>query len=269
MTGSAAHGRISLLLSGQRLERADGCPSGTASCARHRRTVVFTVLLGVTAWVHGAAQTATTRPIRAEFRSSPRSLVTQTIDRGRMVRTRGAVGRVVATAQDLGARDPAATMEHIQLVLQRPQERQAAFDAQVEALHQYGSPNYHQWLTPETVGVEFGPAASDLATLTGYLQAEGFTVNEVGKSGMFVDFTGTVEQVQQSFHTEIHNLRLPNGEEHYSAVVDAELPEALAQLVVGFVSAERYLAGASKLPLAGSACRAGSGCQGGGSFAAG
>ena len=127
-------------------------------------------------------------------------------------------------------------MEHIQLVLQRPPERQAAFDAEVEALHRRGDPSYHQWLTPEIVGTEFGPSASDLATLTSYLQSEGFTVNNVGKGGMYVDFTGTVAQVQQSFHTEIHNLRLATGEERYGAVSDAQLPEALAPLVRGFLS---------------------------------
>jgi len=175
-------------------------------------------------------------PIRAEFRTPPRALVTQAVDRSRLVRTDGAVNREAATAQDLGTRDPSATMEHIQLHLRRPQERQAAFDAQVEALHQRGSSSYHQWLTPEIAGAEFGPAASDIATLTGYLQAEGFTVNGVGKSGIFVDFTGTVAQVLQSFHTEIHNVRLPSGEERYSAVSDAQIPEALAPLVAGFVA---------------------------------
>ena len=127
-------------------------------------------------------------------------------------------------------------MEHIQLLLQRPEERQAAFDAAVLAMHQVGNPSYHQWLTPETIGAEFGPSAADIAALTNYLRAEGFTVNNVGKSGMFVDVTGTVLQVQQSFHTEIHNLRLATGEDRYSAVREAQLPEALAPLVTGFLS---------------------------------
>ena len=183
----------------------------------------------------GAAQN-TASPIRAEFRTAPRALITQAIDRGRLARTEGAVNPEAATAADLGARDPSAAMEHIQLLLVRPQERQAAFDAQVEALHQRGNPSYRHWLTPEIVGAEFGPAASDLAALTAYLQAEGFTVNLVGKSGMFVDFSGTVAQVQQSFHAEIHNVRLANGEEHYAALTDAQIPEALAPLVAGFVS---------------------------------
>ena len=115
--------------------------------------------------------------VRDEFRTSPRALVVGTIDRSRTVQTLGAVSRAVASAQDVGRRDPAAAMESMQLVLRRPQERQAAFDAEVEALHQRGSPSYHQWLTPTTVGTEFGPVAADIATLREYLEAEGFIVN--------------------------------------------------------------------------------------------
>jgi hypothetical protein len=163
-------------------------------------------------------------------------MITQGVDRSRLAATEGAVSGEVATAQDLGACDPSAAMEHMQLILRRPHERQAAFDAEVVALHQRGSPEYHRWLTPETIGAEFGPSAEDIATLTQYLQSEGFTVNSVGKSGMFVDFSGTVAQVETSFHTEIHNLRMATGEERYSAVREAQLPEALTSLVVGFVS---------------------------------
>jgi hypothetical protein len=178
----------------------------------------------------------TTAPqILAEFQTAPRSLITQAIDRSRMVTMEGAVRSEALTAEDLGARDPSALVEHMQLVLRRPQERQAAFDTEVIALHQFGGPSYHQWLTPEVIGAEFSPSASDLATLTNYLQSEGFTVDYVGKSGMFVDFSGTVGLVQQSFHAEIHNLRLATGEVRYGAVSEAQLPEALTPLVVGFI----------------------------------
>ena len=182
-----------------------------------------------------AAQTAVPG-LRAEFRTSARSLIMQNLDRSRLATLPGAVRREVSTAQDLGPRDPSALMEHMQLILQRPQERQAAFDAEVDALHRRGDPSYHQWLTPEIIGAEFGPSASDIATLTSYLRSEGFTVNNVGKSGVYVDFTGTVGQVQQSFHTEIHNLRLATGEQRYSAVRDAQLPQALAPLVGGMLA---------------------------------
>lgn len=182
-----------------------------------------------------AAQTPIAR-IRPEYRVPSRRLVSGPVDRTRTVAVPGAVSSRVSASVDLGPRDPSAAMEHMQLLLVRPAERQAAFDAEVEALHLHGSPSYHQWLTPETVGSEFGPDPADVAALTSYLQQEGFQVNTVGRSGLYVDFSGTVAQVQQSFHTEIHDLRLPTGEQRYGAVTEAQIPEALASLVAGFVS---------------------------------
>ncbi len=189
----------------------------------------------------GVAQTvanpAREAAVRTEFRTAARRLVTKTIDRGRMAVTEGAVSAVVARgeAEDLGRRDRSAAMQDMQLVLVRPAERQAAFDAQVEALHRRGDASFHHWLTPDAVGAEFGPAAEDLAALTSYLRGEGFTVNSVGRSGMYVDFSGTVAQVEQSFGTEIHDVRLPDGEQHFAAMKDAQIPEAFAGLVAGFV----------------------------------
>jgi trimeric autotransporter adhesin len=234
MIYSAAQERLPLSSSASSQARADPYVSGTLRVVT-RWIVVALVVIAGNSYLPVAAQTVVPG-IRAEFRTAPRPLITQSLDRDRLAMLPGPIRRGVATAQDLGPRDPSALMEHMQLMLQRPQERQAAFDAEVAALHRRGDPSYHQWLTPEIIGAEFGPSASDIATLTSFLQSEGFTVNNVGKSGMFVDFTGTVAQVQQSFHTEIHNVRLATGEERYSAVRDAQMPEALAPLVGGMLA---------------------------------
>lgn len=235
MIRSATRGRSPQLFSAGGNARVDLCRAITTRVGCRWTFAVLGVLFAATLSSAAAAQTPEPT-VRAEFRTVQRRLVTEVVDRGRMVRAEVAIPRELATAQDLGARDPSAAMEKIQLVLQRPQERQAAFDAEVEALHQRGNPSFHHWLTPEMVGAEFGPSPSDIAALTNYLQSEGFTVNSVGKSGMFVEFSGTVAQVQQSFHTEIHTVRLRTGEVHYAAVGEAELPEAIAPVVAGFLS---------------------------------
>jgi hypothetical protein len=230
----AAHRRIAfLLLSDDPVRRNASARAAAWTGVRFGTAASLLALLALCAPATGQVANGAAR---AEFLTSPRRLVVEPIDRSRTVETRGAVTRATAGAQDLGRRDPAAAMEGIQLVLKRPQERQAAFDAQVEALHQRGSASYHRWLTPATVGAEFGPAPEDLAALRSYLEAEGFTINLVGQSGMYVDFSGTVAQVEQSFHTEIHTMRTADGEEHYAAVKEAQIPQALAQLVGGFVS---------------------------------
>lgn len=174
--------------------------------------------------------------VRAQYRTAARSLITEKIDRSRLAAIPGAVHVEIARAQDLGAVEANEPMEHIQIAMQRPAERQAAFDALVEAQQRKGDPSYHQWLTPETIGAEFGPSSADLATVKGFLQAEGFTLNGVMKSGMIVDVSGTAAQVLHTFHTEVHHYKMPNGEVHYSASQAAQLPEALAPAVAGLVS---------------------------------
>jgi subtilase family serine protease len=191
---------------------------------------IFAALCGL-----GAAAQAQTL-VRPEFRTPSRALVVQRVDASRTLPTLGAVHPELTQFRDLGTVAASLPLEHIQLVLRRPAERQAAFDAAVDALHTPGNASYHQWLTPEAIGEAFGPAASDIAAVQAYLQGEGFTVNFTGKSGMMVDFTGTAAQVQKSFKTEIHTLEGGAGEKLYGAVREAQLPEALLPAVVGFVS---------------------------------
>jgi hypothetical protein len=174
--------------------------------------------------------------VRPEFRTPARSLITQAIDRTRMTPTQGAVRPEAAALPDLGDAEATLPLDHIQLVLRRPPERQAAFDAQLEALHTPGNPSFHQWLSPAEIGSEFGPSAADLAALTSYLQAEGFTVNFIGRSGMFLDFTGTAAQVQRTFSTSIHTVVDRDGSLRHAALQPASIPQALAPAVAGFVS---------------------------------
>ena len=138
--------------------------------------------------------------------------------------------------EDLGETDGALLLDHIQIMLKRPSERQAAFDAEVDALHTTGSSSFHHWLTPDLVGSEFGPSTSDIATIRGFLESEGFKVDHVGKSGMYIDFAGTVAQVQRTFHAAIHDFKLPNGTVGHSITQQAEIPEAISPAVLGFVS---------------------------------
>src|SRR6202044_1920184 len=91
--------------------------------------------------------------VNSQFRTASRSLITQNIDRTQTTAIPGALGGNSFT--DKGEADPTLPMEHVQLLLRRPAERQAAFDAAVEALHTPGSSSYHKWLTPSVIGAEF------------------------------------------------------------------------------------------------------------------
>ena len=105
----------------------------------------------------------------------------------------------------------------------------------IDRLHDPQSPNYHRWLSASEVGAQFAPAASDIQTIAGWLQQQGFTVNTTYPNGMVIDYSGTAGQVRAAFHTEIHNL-LVNGVTHIANMSDPEIPAALAPAVVGIVS---------------------------------
>lgn len=172
----------------------------------------------------------------SRFRTAPRSLIHQRIDRSQVTTIPGAPLARISALQDMGEAESTLPMEHIQLLLRRPPERQAALDAEVEALHTPGDPSYHHWLTPAIVGSEFGLSDADIATLTGYLQSEGFTVNFVSPSATLIDFTGTAAQVEHTFQTQIHQVQTPAGELRYAAVKAPSIPSALAPAIIGFVS---------------------------------
>ncbi len=200
-------------------------PARTAAVRRASRLLSAAALLSIAAHAQ----------VSPQFRTAPRSLITQKVDREQLSPILGAVRVEASSLPDLGEVNPSLLMEHIQLVLQRPAERQAAFDAQTEALHIRGSASFHHWLTPAIVGSEFGPSPADLSTLTAYLESEGFTVNFVAPSGMFVDFTGTAAQVERAFKTQIHNVQDAEGDTRFAAITPASLPSAISPLVVGFV----------------------------------
>jgi large repetitive protein len=140
--------------------------------------------------------------------------------------------RVLSNAVDLGTVPGSQQFGRMTLVLQRSAEQQQALTAFLDSQQTRGSAEYHHWLTPEEFGQKFGPAPEDLARIQNWLQQEGFRVNSVAKSGMWIEFSGTVDQVNAAFRTQMHSYQL-NGETHISNSTDLSIPAALAPLIEG------------------------------------
>jgi subtilase family serine protease len=126
-------------------------------------------------------------------------------------------------------------LDHVQMLLNRPASREAALDRRLADLSDPQSPAYHHWLTAAQFGEAYGPSAADVAAVTGWLQAHGFTVNAVNTSQMVIDFSGTAGQVREAFGTEIHRLDV-RGVSHVANMSDPVIPAALAGIVSGIVS---------------------------------
>ncbi|HUZ97301.1 MAG TPA: protease pro-enzyme activation domain-containing protein, partial [Edaphobacter sp.] len=131
---------------------------------------------------------------------------------------------------DLGAAPGSLKLNGLMLQFNKTAAQRAALDQLMADQQNPSSPRYHQWLTPQQFGAQFGLSADDIAHVTSWLTAQGFTVTGVAKSSTFVTFSGTAAQVQRAFGTTIHSLSL-NGESHIANVTDPVLPSAIASVV--------------------------------------
>ena len=122
------------------------------------------------------------------------------------------------------------------LALALAPEKRAALERLLVEQQDPGSPNFHRWLTPDEFGAHFGATPDEIALETGWLQSHGFAVDEVGRgSGTWINFTGTVADVEAAFRTQIHDYVVA-GDVHHANAADPSIPGALADLVVGVVS---------------------------------
>ena len=121
------------------------------------------------------------------------------------------------------------------LLLAKPSvAQQADLDQLLEDQQNPSSPRFHQWLTPEEFGARFGLSASDHSKIVAWLQAEGFTIDELARARNWVAFSGTAGQVSRSLHTAIHRFEV-DGRMRFANTSEPSVPEALAEVTGGFM----------------------------------
>ena len=167
--------------------------------------------------------------------TSGRERIRERIDETRLVTLAGNTRPEAIPANDLGAVSDDLAVDHMLLQLKRSPQQERVVEQLIADLHNPSSPAFHKWLSARDFGGNYGVAASDVATITGWLQSQGFTVNLVYPSGMLIDFSGNAGQVRRAFHTSIHNLTV-NGVHHIANFSDPEIPAALAPAVAGIVA---------------------------------
>jgi subtilase family serine protease len=167
--------------------------------------------------------------------SAVRDRLARPIDSAPVSVLRGNVHALARPEFDQGPVEGSFRLDHITLMFKPSESQQADLDALLGQLQDPSSPNYHRWLTPEQFADRFGLSSNDLAKITSWLQAQGFTTDEIARSRSWVAFSGTAQQVESAFHTPIHRY-VSNGEPHYANAAEPSVPSQLAGLVLGFRS---------------------------------
>jgi len=171
--------------------------------------------------------------------TSPPARITQAVDEANLVTLRGNIHPLARPEYDQGAAPDDLPMERMLLLLQRSPEQEAALRKLLEQQQVKASPSYHQWLTPEQFGRQFGPANADIDIVTQWLTSRGFQVNRVALGGATVEFSGAAGLVREAFQTEIHKY-VAQGEAHWANANDPQIPAALAPVVAGVVSMNSF-----------------------------
>ena len=173
------------------------------------------------------------------FVVAPALAANRVIDNNDRIVLNGNVHHNARAEYDAGAVDAALPLDRMILTLRTTPEKQAALTRLLTEQQNPASPNYQRWLTPEEFGTQFGPTAADIATASSWLASQGFTVQEVAKSGAWINFSGTAGTVAQAFKTQIHNYTV-NGQTHHANVQNPSIPRGLADLVGGVVTLHNF-----------------------------
>jgi subtilase family serine protease len=200
--------------------------------------VLAGLFLGIGMAIPATAQKSAVSDDRAEFEAVQSRVidrVVEQVDDAKRVRLAGNVHPMARTQFDMGRVDSNKLLERVVMVLKRSPEQDAALAAFNERQSDPRSPDFHHWLTAEEFGQLYGPSDADVASVTNWLQNHGMQIDEVGKGRVYIQFTGTVGEVERAFGVEMHNY-LVDGKMHLANDRDPQIPAALSPVVTGIAS---------------------------------
>jgi len=187
------------------------------SCRRtnHRSGVFFTLLACLLALPTVAARAQTAAP-----------LVTHAVDAATVQTLAQHHPLWASSANASTAVSDAQSFERMVVVLARPEAQEKSFEAFIASQQNPASSNYHHWLTPEEIGERFGPAASDIDAVTGWLEAQGLHINDISPNRTMIRFGGTASTIGRAFGTQLRSYTV-QGQARVSVASDPTIPAAL------------------------------------------
>jgi subtilase family serine protease len=160
------------------------------------------------------------------------SRITRAIDERETVVLQGNLRPQLRTAVDQGRMDGALRLRGVSMAFKRSEAQDAALEKLLEEQQDPNSPSYHKWLSPEQYADRFGLSESDLATVTSWLQSQGFSVDRIARGRTQIWFSGPIAKIETVFRTEMHRY-VVKGVAHFANGTELAVPAALADVVLG------------------------------------
>jgi subtilase family serine protease len=170
---------------------------------------------------------------------APSRRITAEITRSAMSPLQGSEHPLALPQNDAGRMPGDSRLSGISLYFSRSAAQQADFESLLAAQQDPSSPRYHQWLTPDQFAARFGMAQSDIEQVQSWLQQQGFSIDSVARSRNMIRFSGTVNQVEQAFSTQMHYYQ-SGGNRHFAPFSALSVPAALSPVVAGIRNLDNF-----------------------------
>jgi uncharacterized protein (TIGR03437 family) len=171
--------------------------------------------------------------------AAPADRVPGTVDASRTRALQGNVHHLAQASNDRGMAAPQTPMNDMMFLVKPSAAQQAGLNQLLRDQQDPSSAAFHQWLTPETFGDRFGLSDGDLAKVSAWLQAAGFTIRHQARGRNWIAFGGTAQQTERAFHTSIHQY-VVDGQTHFANATEPSVPEALADIAGGFLGLNNF-----------------------------
>jgi sugar lactone lactonase YvrE len=112
-------------------------------------------------------------------------------------------GHVPSIAAHLPAVDRLAPSARLGVTIGLPLRNKAEADNLFQQIYDPGSPNYHQYLTPDQFTRRFGPAERDYQTVIDFAKANGLTITGTHPNRTLLDLSGTADRIEKTFHVSL------------------------------------------------------------------
>lgn len=175
----------------------------------------------------------------ALFAQAPVPRIQSEINSSAQTILKGSVHPLALPQYDAGRMPGDTHLNSMTVYFSRSAAQEAALDALLAAQQNPNSPQYHQWLTPDQFAARFGMAQSDLDKVQTWLQQQGFSIDSVNRSHNAIRFSGTVQQVESAFQTQMHYYQV-NGEKHFAPSTALSIPAAIAPVVASIRNLDNF-----------------------------
>jgi subtilase family serine protease len=170
---------------------------------------------------------------------SPAHRIAAEITRSEMSPLQGSQHPLALPQNDAGRMPADTRLNGISLYFNRSAAQQADLEALLAAQQNPSSPQYHQWLTPDQFAARFGMAQSDIEQVQSWLQQQGFSIDSIARSRNMIRFSGTVNQVEQAFSTQMHYYQ-SGGTQHCAPSTALSVPAAITPVLAGIRNLDNF-----------------------------